>query len=66
MKEKTRQLKKSMAGFRQIADEQLKRQWMHRIVQRGTEAVDQISLDVGRMLVEFILYCEREQIAGPD
>jgi len=66
MKEKTRQLKKSMAGFRQIADEQLRRQWMHQIVQRGTEAVDQISLDVGRMLVEFILYCEREQIAGPD
>lgn len=66
MKEETRQRKKSMAGFRQITDQQWMRQQMHEIFQKGTEALNQIAFEIGREFAEFILYCEREQIAGPD
>src|SRR5437773_12520202 len=39
---------------------------MHQIIQEGTRALNQVSLELGRQLVEFILYSEREERAGPD
>lgn len=66
MKEQTRQWKKSMAGFRQITNQQWMRQRMHEIYLKGTEALNRLSLEIGREFAEFILYCEREELAGPD
>ncbi len=39
---------------------------VERIIQDGKRAVDTIQLELGRMLVEAVMYCERETIAGPD
>jgi len=39
---------------------------VERIIQDGKKAMDVIHLELGRMLVEAVMYCEREVIAGPD
>jgi transposase-like protein len=66
MKIETKHRKKAMAGFRQMSSEEQRRQQMHEILQSGTRALNQVSLDLGRQLAEFILYSEREELAGPD
>jgi len=55
-----------MAGFRQISNEEQRRQQMHQILQNGSQALKEVSLELGRQLAEFILYAEREERAGPD
>lgn len=55
-----------MAGFRQITNEEQRRQQMHQILQNGSQALNEVSLELGRQLAEFILYAEREERAGPD
>jgi putative transposase len=42
------------------------RQRMHDILQTGSQALNQVTLELGRELAEFILYSEREERAGPD
>jgi transposase-like protein len=66
MKVETKDRKKAMAGFRQISNAEQQRQQMHEIIQSGTRALNQVSLELGRQLTEFILYSEREELAGPD
>jgi transposase-like protein len=66
MKVETKLRKKAMAGFRQISSAQQRRQQMHEILQNGIEALNAISLELGRQMAEFILYAEREELAGPD
>jgi hypothetical protein len=66
MKGETKLRKKAMAGFRQISSVQQRRQQMHEILQNGIEALNAISLELGRQMAEFILYAEREELAGPD
>jgi transposase-like protein len=66
MKIETKNRKKAMAGFRQINNQQQQRQLMHEILQNGSQALNELSLDLGRQLAEFILYAEREERAGPD
>lgn len=66
MKEETEHRKKAMAGFRQMSNEQQVRQQVHDIIQGGTRALNELSLELGRQLAEFILYAEREELAGPD
>ncbi len=66
MKVETKNRKKAMAGFRQMTSQEQQRQRMHQIIQTGTQALNQVSLDLGRQLAEFILYSEREELAGPD
>jgi transposase-like protein len=39
---------------------------MHEILQHGSRALNEVSLELGRQLAEFILYAEREERAGPD
>lgn len=55
-----------MAGFRQITDQEQMRQRMHDILRTGSQALNQVTLELGRELAEFILYAEREERAGPD
>jgi transposase-like protein len=66
MKVETKLRKKAMAGFRQIRTVEVRRQQMHEILQKGIEALNAISLELGRQMAEFILYAEREELAGPD
>jgi putative transposase len=66
MKLETKNRKKAMAGFRQITNDEQRRQQMHEIVQKGSRALNEVSLALGRQLAEFILYAEREERAGPD
>jgi transposase-like protein len=66
MRVETKDRKKAMAGFRQISSQEQQRQQMHQIIQSGTRALNQVSLELGRQLAEFILYSEREELAGPD
>lgn len=62
----TKNRKKAMAGFRQITAQEQMRQRMHDILQTGSQALNQLTLELGRELAEFILYSEREERAGPD
>lgn len=66
MKVETKERKKAMAGFRQISNQDQQRQRMHDILQSGTRALNQVTLELGRQVAEFILYSEREELAGPD
>jgi putative transposase len=66
MKRETENRKKAMAGFRQITDQDRMRQGMHEILQTGSQALNALTLELGRQLAEFILYSEREELAGPD
>ncbi len=66
MKVETKNRKKAMAGFRQITDQERMRQRMHDIMQTGSRALNEVTLELGRELAEFILYAEREERAGPD
>lgn len=66
MKIETKTRKKAMAGFRQITDQEQMRQRMHDILQTGSQALNEVTLELGRQLAEFILYAEREERAGPD
>jgi putative transposase len=66
MKVITKNRKKAMAGFRQITAQEHMRQRMHEILQTGSQALNQLTLELGRELAEFILYSEREERAGPD
>jgi putative transposase len=66
MKEETKQRKKAMAGFRQWTHQEQMRQQLYEIVQSGRQSLDALVFDLGRHLAEFILYSEREELAGPD
>jgi transposase-like protein len=66
MKVETKNRKKAMAGFRQITNQEQTRQRIYDIVQTGSRALNQVTLELGRELAEFILYAEREEAAGPD
>ena len=66
MKEETKQRKKAMAGFRQWTNQEQRRQQLYEIVQSGKQSLDALVFDLGRHLAEFILYSEREELAGPD
>jgi transposase-like protein len=66
MKVETKNRKKAMAGFRQITAQEQMRQQMHDLLQTGSQALNHLTLELGRELAEFILYAEREERAGPD
>jgi len=55
-----------MPGFRQITDQAAQRQTMHEILQTGSQALNELSLELGRQVAQFILYAEREELSGPD
>jgi Spy/CpxP family protein refolding chaperone len=48
MKVETKDRKKAMAGFRQISNAEQQRQQMREIIQSGTRALNQVSLELGR------------------
>ena len=66
MKEETKQRKKAMAGFRQVTEREQRRQRLFEIVQTGRQSLDALTFELGQELAQFILYSEREELAGPD
>jgi transposase-like protein len=66
MKIETKNRKNAMPGFRQITQQEKQRQTMHEILQTGAQALNELSLELGRQLAQFILYAEREELSGPD
>jgi transposase-like protein len=66
MKSETKNRKKAIAGFRQLTAQHQMRQQMHEIIQHGSQALNDLTRELGRQLAEAILYIEREERAGPD
>jgi transposase-like protein len=55
-----------MAGFKQMAGNELAVQSLHRIMTQGKLALDDVFMNIGRMMAESIMLMEREELAGPD
>ena len=66
MKIETKTRKNAIKGFRQLTTEQQTTQKIHEVILEGKKAMDGVMLELGRVMVESILYLEREEIAGPD
>lgn len=66
MREDTIERKKATKAFQAMNNEGW---WIRKVVEvvdKGKSAFDVLSLEVGRMLVEAIMYMERESMSGPD
>ena len=66
MKIETKTRKNAIKGFRQLTTEQQTTQKIHEVILEGKKAMDGVMLELGRVMVESILYLEREEIEGPD
>ncbi len=55
-----------MSGFRQITNQDQQRQTMRDILLTGSQALNELSLELGRQVAQFIVFSEREELAGPD
>jgi putative transposase len=62
----TKQRKKAMAGFKQMSGTEKARQSLYRIISHGKQALDNVFIDIGKMVAESIMLMEREELAGPD
>ena len=66
MRQDTINRKKATQAFKAMNDEGW---WIGKVVgvvEKGKTAFDALSFEVGRMLVESIMYMEREQLSGPE
>ena len=66
MREDTFRRKKASQLFREIGGRGWLAGRMAGILLEGKRELDGISLELGRMVAEAIMYMEREEIAGPD
>ena len=62
----TRKRKNAMAGLRQVSGEQVMLGQLFRVINQGKRALDEVMLEMGRMVAESIMLIEREELAGPD
>jgi len=62
----TRKRKNAMDGLRQISGEQVMMGQLFRVINQGKKALDEVMLDMGRMVAESIMLIEREELTGPD
>lgn len=62
----TKQRKKAMTGFREMSGTDQARQALCKVISHGKRALDEVFIDMGRMLAESIMLMEREELAGPD
>lgn len=62
----TRKRKNAMVGLRQVSGEQVMMGQLFRVINQGKKALDEVMLDMGRMVAESIMLIEREELAGPD
>lgn len=66
MRINTKQRKKAMAGYREMTGGDKARNALYRVIVDGKQALDELMLDMGRILAESIMLMEREELAGPD
>lgn len=66
MRKDTKARKNAMAGMRQLSGEQQMLGTLFRVINQGKKALDEVMLDMGRMVAESIMLIEREELAGPD
>jgi transposase-like protein len=66
MKVETKQRKKAMKGLREITGYVQSKHSVHEVIQNGKRALDELMLNMGRMLAESIMLMEREELSGPD
>ncbi len=66
MKVETKKRKKAMSGFKQMTGAEVAKQSLYRIMTEGKRALDDVFMDMGRMLAESVMLIEREELAGPD
>jgi transposase-like protein len=66
MKENTKKRKKSIAGMKEVYGKEEMVNQMYQILVTGKQGFDTMMKELGRMVVEAIMYIEREEIAGPD
>jgi len=57
-KVETKQRKKAMAGLREISGAEKARQSLYQVISTGKRALDELMLDMGRMLAESIMLAE--------
>jgi transposase-like protein len=62
----TRNRKNAMVGLRQVSGEQVMLGQLFRVINQGKKALDEVMLNMGRMVAESIMLIEREELAGPD
>ena len=62
----TKRRKNAMTGFRQMSGGDQAREALYRVITHGKQALDDVFMDMGRMLAESIMLMEREELAGPD
>jgi len=66
MRKDTIQRKNASKGFQAATGEGWMQDRMFQIIASGKQALDEVMLDVGRMVAESILLMDREQQSGPD
>ena len=66
LEENTKKRKKSIAGMKEVYGKEEMVSEMYRILATGKQGFDTLMRELGRMVVEAIMYIEREEIAGPD
>jgi len=66
MKENTRKRKQAIRGFEGVYGRQEIVDQMYRIIAAGKQGLDAMLRELGRMVVEAIMYIEREELSGPD
>lgn len=66
MKENTKKRKMSIAGIKEVYGKEEMVSEMYQILATGKQEFDTLMKELGRMMVEAIMYIEREEIAGPD
>jgi transposase-like protein len=62
----TRKRKNAMVGLKQVSGEQVMLGQLLRVINEGKRALDEVMLEMGKMMAESIMLMEREELAGPD
>jgi hypothetical protein len=65
MREDTFRRKKASRLLRDIGGRGWLAGWMAEVLLEGKQRLDGVSLELGRMVAEAIMYIEREEMAGP-
>ena len=66
MRRDTKQRKHNRAGLRAISGDHQLLGTLVRVIGSGKQALDEVMLEMGRMVAESIMLIEREELAGPD
>lgn len=66
MKEITKQRKKAMSGMALAYGRPRLLSMLNQVFVRGKQGFDALTMDLGRMMAETIMYIEREEQAGPE